>query len=86
MSHFSPPFTNGVDIDAGHQRHVFCTTMSDFLGFDANVPATLLLIETAQQQVHQVMMLFIWMIFGFLTILTLALIDFSGCHWLHLSF
>ena len=32
------------------------------------------------------MVLFIWMIFGFLTILALALVDFSGCHRLHLSF
>jgi hypothetical protein len=51
------------------------TTMPQLLGFQGHVPSTLLLIQTAEQQVYLMMQFLVWMLVRLLAIRTLALMD-----------
>jgi hypothetical protein len=72
---FSSTATDGIDMHSCDLGHQGCTTMPQLLGLQGRIPATLLFIQPAEQQVHLMVQFLVWMIIRLLAVWTLTLID-----------
>ena len=57
---FTTASADRVHVHARDLGEQFCTTMTEPLCFDRNVPTSLLFIQSAQQDVHLVMVYLVW--------------------------
>jgi len=65
---------NGIDVHACDQGHPGGTTLPELLRFQGYIPASLLFIQTSEEQIHLVMEFLVRMFSRLLAIWTLALV------------
>jgi hypothetical protein len=71
---FLLPTANGFDVYTSDLGHLGGTAVSQFLGFQGYIPASLLFIQTTEKQIHLVMEFFVRVRSRLLAIRALALI------------
>jgi hypothetical protein len=72
---FSSTPADGFDMHSCDLRQQGRAAVSQLLGLQAHVPAALLFIQPAEQQVHLMMQLLVWMIARLLAVWTLTLMN-----------
>ncbi len=73
--------SNRLHVHAGDLRQQTITPMADSLGFQSHVPTSLLLVQTAEEQVHSSMQFPLWMFSQLLAVGTFALVYLCHPHF-----